>query len=151
MAQRVAFVVVVAGTVVADTYTRHEGVACDGRNEILVASGSGYTLEECQAVCSADPSCVSIEYGVADNAGACQASTSCTVEHWATSQSQGRWDVYTREVSIERMAASWAALAARVAQLEQQNRCLQWHIEPNTRVCVGSLSTSELTGIQIRA
>lgn len=131
-------------------YTRHENVACDGRNEIL-AGGTGYTLEECQAVCNAAPSCVSIEFGTGDNVGACQASTSCTGTHWSGSAAGGLYDVYTRDVYTEGMAATLAALMARVEMLEQQNRCLQFQVDSDSQICVGSLTKSDLMGLEIRA
>ena len=144
------FAALMADTVVANFYTKHPGVACDGRNEIL-GGGTGYTREECQAVCNASPLCVSIEFGVGDNVGGCQASTSCKAGEWTTGASAGEWDVYVREVSFDGMAASLVALTARVAELEQQNQCLQWQVEADSQLCVGSLSKTNLTGIQILA
>ena len=82
-------------------YTRYDLEACTGANELGVFS-EDLSLAQCQALCSADPACVSFEYpnfGIVDtwpNAtppSNCQLSTTCT---YARSSVAERYDLYVK-------------------------------------------------------
>jgi hypothetical protein len=70
----------------ATGYTRYQGRACGGRNEICIGDeepcSSANTVGACKAVCDAADSCTSFEFTM--HSSNCQASTSCTKEYSST-------------------------------------------------------------------
>ena len=112
----------------ASSYTESVNAACSGRNEICGSSefpcNTANTPEACQALCSADDNCVSIEYNAEDSR--CQLSSSCTD---AVSRGYDGWSLWIRQAArtvLKGPKSSTIYLGARHDAPAQEDNPGQW-------------------------